>query len=81
MLFGLTSSIFTPYRLGEYLGRPLFISEQNRVSSVFALFIGSLAQSMVTIGMAVTGLFLFESKRMKPCPLASQIQPEVIELN
>ena len=30
----------------------------------------------------VRSLFiLFESKRMKPCPLASQIQPEVIELN
>jgi hypothetical protein len=66
VLFGLTSAIFTPYRLGEYLGRPLMISEDNRFKAISAIFIGSLAQNLVTLAMGATGLsalcFLYPSK-------------------
>jgi hypothetical protein len=62
VLFGLTSAIFTPYRLGEFVGRPLIISERNRVQAVMATFVGSLAQSTITIYMAAIGFFLYSVK-------------------
>jgi hypothetical protein len=58
VMFGLTSSIFTPYRLGEYIGRPMMISGPNRFKAVLATFIGSLAQNATTICMGVLGLLI-----------------------
>jgi hypothetical protein len=62
VLFGLTSAIFTPYRLGEFVGRPLMISEKNRVQAVMATFVGSIAQSTITIYMGAIGFLLYSVK-------------------
>lgn len=44
---GLTVSLFTPNRIGEFAGRILYLSGRFRVAGIFATFIGSLAQYVV----------------------------------
>lgn len=61
VLCGLTLAIFTPYRVGEFVGRPLLLLPKNRISSMMANFVGSLAQSAVTIGMGLCGLLILSS--------------------
>jgi hypothetical protein len=73
VMFGLTTSIFTPYRLGEYIGRPMMISEQNRVQAVLATFIGSLAQNATTICMGLIGLSI--------CTIKKSFQNSIIHQN
>lgn len=49
VLTGVTVSIFTPKRIGDFGGRILFLEKQNRVSGVFATLLGSLSQLLVTL--------------------------------
>lgn len=44
---GLTVSLFTPNRIGEFAGRILYLPGRYRVAGIFATFIGSLAQYVV----------------------------------
>lgn len=44
---GLTVSLFTPNRIGEFAGRILYLPGRFRVGGIFATFIGSLAQYVI----------------------------------
>lgn len=57
VLAGLTVSLFTPNRVGEYGGRMLMVSAENRIRSVFATLVGSMSQWLVLVAGGLLGLF------------------------
>lgn len=54
ILAGITVSIFTPNRIGEFGGRILVLKKENRISAISSTLIGNLGQLLITI---VAGLF------------------------
>ena len=57
---GATMASFTPNRMGEYLGRILYVKEGRRVAAISLTMIGSMAQLMVTLVAGTIGLiYLF----------------------
>lgn len=56
ILSGVSVSISTPYRVGEYLGRILYMNEGNKLKAVSLTVVGSISQIMVTMAMGLLGL-------------------------
>lgn len=56
ILSGVSVSISTPYRVGEYLGRILYMNEGNKLKAVSLTVVGSISQIMVTLVMGLAGL-------------------------
>ncbi len=61
ILTGLSLSLFIPNRLGEYLGRMLFMNEGNKLRSIALTVVGSISQIIVTLICGLTG-FVFLRK-------------------
>lgn len=57
VLSGLTLSLNTPNRIGEYGGRILYIEEGNRLSAISLSIAGSISQLIITLLMGCGGLF------------------------
>jgi hypothetical protein len=53
---GATMASFTPNRMGEYLGRILYVKEGRRVAAISLTMIGSMAQLLVTLVAGTIGL-------------------------
>ncbi len=49
VLSGLTVSIFTPNRVGEYFGRIFVLRRKKRINGVIATIVGSYSQVLVTL--------------------------------
>jgi hypothetical protein len=58
VLAGITFSLFTPNRIGEYGGRVLFVNPENRVQTVFATIKGSIAQWLAILSGGLFGILL-----------------------
>ncbi len=58
VLSGVTLSINTPNRIGEYGGRVLFVKPQHRYQAVSLSIVGSLAQMILTVGFGTLGLYI-----------------------
>jgi hypothetical protein len=56
VLCGVTVSLNTPNRIGEYGGRILFVHEGNRIKAVTLSIAGSMAQLIITMFMGCLGL-------------------------
>ncbi|HMU08616.1 MAG TPA: lysylphosphatidylglycerol synthase domain-containing protein [Ferruginibacter sp.] len=56
VLCGVTLSLNTPNRVGEYGGRILFIKEGNRIKAITLSIAGSIAQLIITMLMGCLGL-------------------------
>ncbi len=56
-LTGVTIASFTPNRIGEYVGRMLYIEEGKRIQSIPLTIICSMAQLLVTLICGVSGIF------------------------
>lgn len=57
---GATMASFTPNRMGEYLGRILYVKEGRRVAAISLTMICSIAQLLVTLILGAGGLiYLF----------------------
>ena len=61
ILSGLTTSIFTPNRVGEFVGRIMYISSKNRVKASFATIIGSYSQILITLIIGSFSIFFIKS--------------------
>jgi len=59
ILAGLSFAIITPNRVGEFVGRPVLLKKENRVSGGLATFVGSLSQTITTLGLGLFALILF----------------------
>lgn len=55
---GTTMAFFTPNRIGEYVGRILYINERNRLQGISLTIVCSIAQLIVTL-MAGIGALLY----------------------
>jgi len=58
VMTGVSVSIFTPNRTGDYLGRVFILEKGNHVEGILITIIGSFAQILVTLSV---GLFCFLS--------------------
>ena len=58
VLSGLSFSVSTPNRVGEYLGRMLYMKEGNRLKTISITIAGSISQLMITLFMGGLGLLV-----------------------
>jgi len=56
---GLSVSIFTPNRVGEFLGRIFFLKKTQPIEGIFMTVIGSISQLLVTIVIGSLSLAFF----------------------
>lgn len=59
ILAGITLSLFTPNRIGEYGGRVLFVKAENNWKTVVATLVGSYSQLLAILSFGVTGFAVF----------------------
>jgi len=60
ILSGVSFSVTTPNRMGEYLGRVLYMNEGNRLKVISLTVLGSLSQLIVTIFFGLLALFILK---------------------
>ena len=53
---GITLASFTPNRMGEYLGRILYIKEGHRISAISLSIVCSMAQLLITLIVGLAGI-------------------------
>ena len=53
---GITLASFTPNRMGEYLGRILYIKEGHRISAISLTIACSIAQLLITLVIGLAGI-------------------------
>ena len=58
---GATMASFTPNRMGEYLGRILYVKEGRRRAAISLTIVCSIAQLMVTLGIGLAGILYLRS--------------------
>src|SRR5215208_4195931 len=58
VLSGVSFSVTTPNRIGEYVGRIIYLPEGNRLKTISVTVVGSFAQLLVTILMGTTGVIV-----------------------
>ncbi|MBI9034474.1 MAG: flippase-like domain-containing protein [Bacteroidales bacterium] len=56
---GVTVSVFTPNRVGEFFGRVFILEKTNPLKGIFMTIIGSISQFTTTIFFGSIGLFFF----------------------
>jgi MFS family permease len=61
VLSGITAGIITPARIGEYVGRLVYISPKNNWKAVWANFVCSLALNLMIIIGGIAGLLILFS--------------------
>ncbi len=59
---GTTLAFFTPNRMGEYMGRVLYIDEGKRIQAVSLTIVSSMGQLLVTLVVGVVGLLVIRSE-------------------
>ena len=57
---GVSFSITTPNRVGEYFGRMLYMNEGNRLKIISLTILGSMSQLIVTILFGLSGLLILQ---------------------
>ena len=53
---GTSIGLITPNRVGEFVGRVLFLAPEHRVAASFATAVGSIAQFVTTVVLGLAGL-------------------------
>ena len=56
VLSGVSFSVTMPNRIGEYIGRMMYLPEGNRLKTISVTLVGSFAQLLVTISFGISGL-------------------------
>ena len=62
VLSGVSFSVTTPNRIGEYLGRVLYMEEGKRLKTISITIVGSLSQLIITLLAGVISLFVLEQE-------------------
>jgi len=60
-LTGTTMASFTPNRMGEYLGRILYVEEGKRIQSISLTIVCSISQMIVTMLLGCAGIIYLQS--------------------
>ena len=61
VLSGVSFSVTTPNRVGEYLGRILYMEEGNRMKAIALTIAGSTSQLIITLLMGFAGLIILRN--------------------
>ena len=61
VLSGVSFSVSTPNRVGEYLGRVLYMDEGNRLKTISITIVGSISQLIITLLMGFAGLLILRN--------------------
>jgi hypothetical protein len=73
-LAGTPIGLITPNRVGEFVGRVLFLAPEHRIPASFATAVGSIAQFVITVVAGLLGLiallFSAEHDRLSPAAAA-----------
>ena len=59
---GTTLAFFTPNRMGEYMGRVLYIDEGKRIQAVSLTIVASMGQLLITLIVGVVGLLVIRTE-------------------
>lgn len=62
ILSGTSFSVSTPNRVGEYLGRILYMNEGNRLKAISLTIAGSMSQLIITLFMGLMGLIILQAQ-------------------
>ena len=62
ILSGTSFSVSTPNRVGEYLGRILYMSEGNRLKAISLTIAGSMSQLIITLFMGLLGFIILQEQ-------------------
>ena len=65
VLSGVSFSVSTPNRMGEYLGRILYMEEGNRLKVISLTIVSSMSQLIITLFAGVIGLFCIKQEIVK----------------
>ena len=68
VLSGVSFSVTMPNRVGEYLGRMVYLPEGNRLKTISVTLVGSFAQLLVTIVVGTIGLIVLKSSLISQFP-------------
>jgi hypothetical protein len=60
VLSGVSFSVSTPNRIGEYLGRVLYMDEGNRLKTISLTIVGSISQLLITLLMGCAGWVILQ---------------------
>jgi hypothetical protein len=72
---GTTMASFTPNRMGDYLGRILYVKEGRRVAAISLTMVSSMAQILITLIVGAAGLlYLRPILRLRETGLPRQVQ-------
>ncbi len=77
VLSGVSFSVSTPNRVGEYLGRVLYMNEGNRLKTISITIVGSMSQLIITLLMGCIG-FIILLRKIETGQIVSSIWLEVI---
>ena len=72
ILSGITFSLFTPNRIGEYGGRILIVKPENNWKAVIATLVGSFCQMLILLTLGFIGLIFFAQQFLSIDPLVLQ---------
>lgn len=62
VLSGVSFAVSTPNRMGEYLGRVLYMKEGNRLKTISITIVSSISQLIITLLAGCIGLFLLRNE-------------------
>ncbi|MFV0607431.1 MAG: lysylphosphatidylglycerol synthase domain-containing protein [Niabella sp.] len=62
VLSGVSFSVSTPNRVGEYFGRVLYVNEGNRIKTISLTIVGSISQLITTVFMGLLALLFLQNK-------------------
>ena len=77
VLSGVSFSVSTPNRIGEYLGRVLYMEEGKRIKAVSLTIVGSMSQLIITLVMGCIGFFIL-LPRIETAQIISPVWTKVI---
>ena len=70
---GLSVSVFTPNRVGEFFGRIFFLEKSQPIEGIFMTVVGSISQLLVTIVVGSLGLAFFLPVYYSPTDTPSEL--------
>ncbi len=65
VLSGVSFSVSTPNRVGEYLGRVLYMKEGNRLRTIAVTIVASMSQLLITLLMGFAGVLVLRNDMEK----------------
>jgi uncharacterized membrane protein YbhN (UPF0104 family) len=68
VLSGVTFSVTMPNRVGEYLGRVLYLPEGSRLKTISVTLVGSFAQLLTTLFVGILGLIVLKKILLQTYP-------------